>query len=303
METTKQPKPIIAGIGEILWDMFPDGGRLGGAPTNFACHCHQLGAEAYPVSCVGDDDLGQETLAQLKQLGVSARYLQESAEHETGRVLVSLDEGGKPSYEILEGVAWDFLTFTPEWKALAHSLDAVCFGVLSQRSTQTRETIYRFLKEMPEKAIRIFDVNLREPFFSKAPVEESLRLASILKLSDEELPVLARYFDLSGDVKNQLSRLRERFDLDLIAYTRGPDGSLLLSAEGVNETSGLSITAVDSVGAGDSFTAALCTGLLAGMSLPEVNTFANKVAAFVCSRHGACPELPAYLILNENPHQ
>lgn len=295
METNRKPKPTIAGIGEILWDLFPDGGRLGGAPANFACHCNQLGAEAYPVSCIGDDELGLQTRAQLERLGVNTRYLQESREHETGKVLVSLDESGKPSYQIPEGVAFDFLTFTPELKSLAQSLDAVCFGVLSQRSARTRGTIYRFLREMPQGSVKIFDVNLREPFFSKERIESSLQLATVLKLSDEELPVLADYFDLKGDVIDQLTDLRSHFKLNLIAYTRGPDGSILIGEEGVYETPGLEITAVDSVGAGDSFTAALCTGLLAGMSLTDINIFANKVAAFVCSSNGACPIFPPFL--------
>ncbi len=289
------PNPRIAGIGEILWDMFPDGGRLGGAPTNFACHCHQLGAEAYPVSRVGDDELGRQTRAELEQRGVSADFVQESATHPTGRVLVTLDGAGKPTYQILEDMAWDHLAFTPELKTLARSLDAACFGVLAQRSCTSRETIQSILREMPEGSIRILDVNLRAPFYSKELVETSLGLATILKLSDEELPVLAGYFDLTGDVNRQLAALRERFGLDLVAYTRGSDGSILVGADETDETRGLEITAVDSVGAGDSFTAALCMALLKDASLAEANAFANRVAAFVCSRNGATPELPAEL--------
>jgi len=291
-------KPKIAGIGEILWDMFPDGGRLGGAPTNFACHCQQLGGETYPVSCVGNDELGRQTLAALKQLSVNADFVQQSSTHPTGRVLVSLDAAGKPTYDILEDVAWDHLEFTPELGALAETLDAACFGVLSQRSERSRKTVRTFLCAMPERSLRIFDVNLRAQFFSKQRIEESLQLATVLKLSDEELPVLAGYFDLNGEVTDQLSTLRDRFQLNLVAYTRGRDGSLLIGTDEVNEAPGLEVRAVDSVGAGDSFTAALCMGLLKGLSLSEVNTFANKVAAFVCSRKGACPKLPGHLKLN-----
>ncbi len=289
------PKPKIVGIGELLWDMLPDGGRLGGAPTNFACHCHQLGGEAYPVSCVGDDDLGRRARAGLEHLGVSTEYIQQSATHPTSRVLVSLDNAGKPSYEILADVAWDHLEFTSNLKNLATSLNAACFGVLAQRTAGSRETIRTFLRQMPERALKILDVNLREPFFSKELVSESLELATILKLSDEELPVLSGYFALEGSVIERLADLRKRFSLDLIAYTRGPDGSILMGADETDENHGFEVIAVDSVGAGDSFTAALCTGLLRGKSLAEVNTFANRVAAFVCSQNGATPELPADL--------
>ncbi|MAT14473.1 MAG: carbohydrate kinase [Planctomyces sp.] len=287
--------PKVVGIGEILWDVFPDGERLGGAPSNFACHCHQLGADAYPVSCVGDDDLGHRTHSELEQRGVSPEFIQQSDAYPTGRVLVTLDEGGKPTYQIIEDVAWDYLTFTPQWKSLAESLNAACFGVLSQRSPQSRETVREFLRHMPEDSLRIFDVNLRKPFYSKELVADSLELATILKLSDEELPVLADYFGLSGTVREQLAALRERFHLSLIAYTRGSEGSILAGAHETDENAGVDTKVIDSVGAGDSFTASLCVGLLKGLPLAEVNAFANRVAAYVCSQKGACPKLPPEL--------
>jgi len=288
----------VAGIGETLWDMFPDGGRLGGAPTNFSCHCHQLGGNAHPISCVGDDGLGRQARVKLAQLGVNTTYVLESPIHPTGRVMVSLDDDGKPTYEILERVAWDHLSFTPELEALARSLDAVCFGTLGQRAAESREAIRAFLTHMPEHALKIFDVNLRAPFYSQTRVEESLQLATVLKLSDEELPVLADYFGLSGSPEAQLSALRSRFNLDLIAYTRGHEGSILLDKNESDAFPGIPATVVDSVGAGDSFTAALCMGLLKRESLAEVNMFANEVAAFVCSQKGACPPLPAHLKSN-----
>ena len=280
----------------MLWDIFPEGGRLGGAPTNFACHCRQLGGDAYPVSCVGDDDLGRQARVELERLAVSADFVQQSTTHPTGRVLVSLDAGGKPGFEILDDMAWDYLQFTPDLRELAGTLDAICFGVLAQRASRSRDTIRTVLRTMPERSLKIFDVNLREGFFSKPLIEASLQLASVLKLSDEELPVLAGYFDLAGGVTDQLARLRERFGLDLIAYTRGRDGSLLMAADAINETAGLEVRAVDTVGAGDSFTAALCMGLLNGMSFAGINALANKVAAFVCSQKGATPSLPADLL-------
>ncbi|MGJ8724764.1 MAG: carbohydrate kinase family protein [Roseibacillus sp.] len=286
----------IAGIGEILWDLFPDGRRLGGAPVNFAAHCHQLGCEAYPVSMVGPDLVGLRTRDRLAELKMSDRFIQESSDLPTGRVLVTVDGAGKPTYTILENVAWDGLVFSPELGELAASLDAACFGVLAQRSPITRKTIGQFLSAMPQESIRICDVNLREPFFSKEIVEGSLKQASILKLSDEELPVLADYFQLEGSVVEQLKALHQQFALTHVAYTRGGEGSLIISADEVNECAGIPVKPVDTVGAGDSFTAALACGLLRQWPLERVNSFANRVASFVCSQKGATPNLPAELL-------
>ncbi len=286
----------VAGIGEVLWDVFPHHKRLGGAPANFACHCWQLGANAYPVSCVGTDPLGLAIRDELRDMGVDTSYVLESDTFPTGTVRVTLNDQGKPSYQIFEDVAWDHIPFTGELKALAETLDAVCFGSLSQRSAVSRETIRSFLRHMPENALKIFDVNLRQSYFSKERVEDSLRLASALKLSDEELPVLAECFDLRGDVMDQLNELRENFDLKLVAYTRGPDGSVLLRGEEVDDAPCLKGPVVDSVGAGDSFTASLCMGILKGWPLNKVNLFANRVAAFVCSQKGATPTLPQQLV-------
>ncbi len=286
----------VAGIGELLWDVFPNHKRIGGAPANFAYHCGQLGAKAYPVSCVGTDELGQRIRDELRNMGVDASYVLESDTFPTGTVQVTLNDQGKPSYQIFENVAWDHIPFTSELQALAETLDAVCFGSLSQRSPVSRETIRSFLRHMPENALKIFDVNLRQSYFSKEHVEESLRLASALKLSDEELPVLAGYFGLPGDVMAQLNGLRERFDLKLVAYTRGPDGSVLLRGDEVDDAPCLEGPVVDTVGAGDSFTASLCMGILKGWPLNKVNLFANRVAAFVCSQKGATPTLPQHLM-------
>ncbi len=235
----------VAGIGELLWDVFSDHKRLGGAPANFAYHCRQLGAKAYPVSCVGKDPLGRAILDELRSMDADASHVLESDTFPTGTVQVTLNDKGKPSYQIFENVAWDHIPFTSELKALAETLDAVCFGSLSQRSPVSRETIHSFLRHMPEKALKIFDVNLRQSYFSKEQVEDSLGLASALKLSDEELPVLAGYFDLPGDVMAQLNGLRERFDLELVAYTRGPDGSVLLRGDEVDDAPGLTGLAVE----------------------------------------------------------
>jgi len=286
----------VAGIGELLWDVFPHHKRLGGAPANFAFHCYQLGAKAYPISCVGRDELGRRILDELREMGADTSFVLENDTFPTGTVRVTLNDKGKPSYHIFEDVAWDHIVFTSGLKALAAKLDAVCFGSLSQRSTVSREAIRSFVQHMPREALKIFDVNLRQSFFSKEQIEGSLQLASILKLSDEELPVLAGYFGLRGDVMAQLNGLRERFDLKLVAYTRGPDGSLLVGSEEVDDAPGQEGLAVDSVGAGDSFTASICMGVLKGWPLNKVNEFANRVATFVCSQKGATPTLPEHLI-------
>ena len=286
----------IAGIGELLWDVFPETKRLGGAPANFAYHCKQFGADAYTVSCVGKDSLGKNLHQELKVIGVDTSYIIESKEYETGRVNVSLNDQGKPIYEIIENVAWDYIPFTPEIKALAKRLDAVCFGTLAQRSSVSRKTIQTFLQNMPQNTLKIFDVNIRQSFYSKKLIEESLQLANILKLSDEELPVLADFFKLEGNVPDQIKKIQTKFDLDLVAYTRGAEGSLLLNKSETDDFPGLKANAIDSVGAGDSFTASLCMGLLRGWSLDKINLFANKVASFVCSQKGATPILPKSLI-------
>ncbi|MEP2777652.1 MAG: carbohydrate kinase [Luteolibacter sp.] len=289
---------IVAGLGELLWDIFPGRRCIGGAPANFAWHCRQLGAEAYPVSCIGAEALGVEMRAELHDMGVDTTYVLEDRSLPTGAAIVNLDEGGKASYEIVENVAWDHLTMNDELKSLAASLDAVCFGTLSQRSAMNRDFIRLFLQVMPEKSLKIFDVNFRQSLYSRPLVEKSLQLANVLKLSDEELGVMVSYFDLEGDTTQQLRQLLVKFDLRLVAYTRGEHGSLLLSADDSSCMKALPSQVVDSVGAGDSFTAALCMGLLAGWSLPEVNRFSNEVATFVCSQQGATPNLPMNLAAN-----
>ena len=288
-------KSKVVGIGEILWDVFPDHKRLGGAPTNFAFHAHQLGADAWPVSSIGSDALGQEVLQQLISLGMESTYVNVSERHPTGVVEVILN-AGKPSYQIHENVAWDHIPFTEALRELAESLDAVCFGSLAQRSEESRETIQSFLSHVRADAIKIFDINLRQAFYNRALIEESLEQANILKLSDEELPTLAEYFALEGMVEEQLRKLLQMFTLRMVAFTRGAEGSLLVTPEGKDDFAGCECQVVDSVGAGDSFTASLCTGLLKGWPLNEVNAFANQVAAFVCSQKGATPILPDNLV-------
>ncbi|VGO12585.1 Fructokinase [Pontiella desulfatans] len=282
----------VIGIGELLWDMFPEGKRLGGAPMNFCYHCQQLGAKGYPVSAVGSDVYGADILDFLVGKQVTADFVAVDDVHPTGTVDVTVDKCGKPAYVIKEQVAWDYIPLTGEMLSLAHRADAVCFGSLAQRNGMSNKTIRTFLAAMKPESIRIFDVNLRQQYYTEEIIRESLNFCNILKLSDEELPVLAKMFRISGTVEWQLKRLRKMFDLDVVVYTRGPAGSLLISSEGISDHPGYPGDALNSVGAGDSFTATLCMGLLCGMSLDGINAHANRVATFVCSQDSATPELP-----------
>jgi fructokinase len=287
--------PVVVGIGEMLWDVFPEGKKLGGAPLNFSHHCGQLGASAHPVSAVGADADGAEIRQILASKNLPDAQVQTDTAHPTGRVNVTL-QNGKPTYEILAEVAWDYIRFDQNLWDLASRADAVCFGSLAQRSPVSCTTIQAFLEAMRPEALRIFDVNLRQNFYSKEILETSLRHANIFKLSDEELPTLARFFDLTGQVLNQLQALRGMFDLRLVAYTRGGEGSLLVTANETSDHPGIPTEVVDTVGAGDSFTATLCMGLLQNLPLAEINRRACQVASFVCSQSGATPQLPSNLI-------
>ncbi len=288
-------KFIVVGIGELLWDLFPEGKRLGGAPMNFCYHAQQLGAKGIPVSAVGSDELGQELRQVLFEKGIADSFVETVSRHLTGTVSIALDPEGKPAYAIHEPVAWDAISHADSLTRLARRTDAACFGSLAQRSPLSRSTIQAFLQAMRPDALRVFDVNLRQKFYSEEIVGKSLRLANILKLSDEELPVLAEMFGLAGSVQDRLADLMKRFELQLIAYTRGADGSLLVSADETCDHPGCPGAAVNSVGAGDSFTAALCMGLLNKNRLNDINEHANRVATFVCSQDGATPALPKEL--------
>lgn len=286
--------PVVVGIGEMLWDVFPESKKLGGAPLNFSHHCAQLGASAHPVSAVGTDADGAEIRQILASKNLPDAHVQTDTAHPTGRVNVTL-QNGKPTYEILTEVAWDNIHFDQSLRDLASRADAVCFGSLAQRSPVSRATIQAFLEAMRPEALRIFDVNLRQNFYSKEILEASLRHATVFKLSDEELPTLARFFDLTGQVPDQLQALRRMFDLRLVAFTRGGEGSLLVAAGETSDHPGIPTKVVDTVGAGDSFTAALCMGLLQNHPLDQINQRACEVAAFVCSQAGATPKHPPHI--------
>lgn len=282
----------VAGIGEVLWDVFPEGEQLGGAPANVACQCARLGAQAYLISCVGNDDRGVRARNYLRGHGVDLSCLAVSSEFETGVVNIVLDAQGKPAYEIREGVAWDHIPWSEDLKPVLARLDAICFGTLAQRGELSRSCIESCLAGVPEKCLRVFDVNLRMQFYSREILRRSLEAANALKLNDEELPVLAAMFGLSGTDREQLEQLMDIFDLRIAALTCGAKGAWMMTREEADFSVSPEITVVDTVGAGDAFTAAMITGFLAGNPLSEINRDANALAAYICTVKGALPSLP-----------
>ena len=282
----------VIGLGELLWDMLPGGRQLGGAPANFAYHAGALGAEACVISRVGRDADGRGLVARLAQLGIGTACIEEDPVAPTSTVTVSLGADGQPAYTIHENVAWDALVGEAAARQAVATADAVYFGTLAQRSETSRRTIRTLLGLVPPASLRIFDVNLRQHYYSHAIIEESLALADVLKLNETELPQLAEMFHLSGDERAQVDALARRFALRVVAYTRGGRGSLLRASGEWSEHAGLPTIVADTVGAGDSFTAALALGLLAGWPLDMVNERATALAAYVCSQPGATPPLP-----------
>jgi len=282
------------GLGEVLWDLLPGGRQLGGAPANFAYHAHALGAESLVVSRVGRDDLGRDLVEHLNALGLVTSGISVDPAAPTGTVSVTLDPTGQPTYTIHTDVAWDFLEAGPEVLRAAAGADAVCFGTLAQRHPVARDSIRRLLQATRPEALRIFDINLRQRFWSREVIVESLALANVLKLNDEELPIL---MDLLGwpceDDQGLMARLAQRFDLRAVALTRGARGSLLWTADRSWNWPGSDLKVADTVGAGDSYTAALALGLLSGKSPEDILRIAHRVADFVCTQPGATPPMPA----------
>jgi len=291
----------IAGIGELLWDLLPQGKQMGGAPCNFAFHAMQAGFEAHVISAIGEDEDGREILRVMSQLGLDRKHVQKRADFPTGTVSVELDREGIPSYTIHENVAWDHIAWTRELETLAGEVEAVCFGSLAQRHHESGQTILRFLEATSPDCLRVFDINLRQSFYDRATLLRSLELSNVLKLNEEELPVLADFLNFQGREGEVLTRLMEDFQLRLIAYTQGSQGSWLMTP---GESSHCEVPAVeiaDTVGAGDSFTAALLAGTLNGLPLKSIHQTATEVAAFVCSRPGATPSLPDGLLRQLHP--
>jgi fructokinase len=285
------PDTILA-LGEVLWDMLPSGKQLGGAPANFTFQCRNLGANARLVTRIGRDDLGRDVVNGFRSGGLPTDTVQVDPDFPTGTVDVSLSADGQPLYTIRAGAAWDRIEADPIAIRHAASADAVCFGTLAQREEPSRRSIRALVQAARSGALRMFDVNLRAPFVDQDVIEGSLNLANALKLNDQELPILAAMFDLPAEPRTAMAGLARRFDLTLVALTRGSNGSLLL-ADGIwSDHPGVPAEVLDTVGAGDAFTAALVVGRLAGRSLDAINQHANAVAAFVCSRPGGSPALP-----------
>ena len=280
-------KKVIVGIGEILWDMLPSGKALGGAPANFAYHAARLGEEGWAVSAVGDDALGLEIrdIVADKQLN----NIIATSDKATGTVEVELNDKGVPSYNIMEDVAWDNIPFTAEMEALAKRADAVCFGSLVQRMN-SRQTVMRFLRAMRPDALKVFDINLRQHYYSAEVIEESLRLADILKINDDEIGIVSRLFSLGEDATGACRELIARYGLELVILTKGPEGSQVITSNQVIPQGTDDVEIVDTVGAGDSFTAAFVVSYLRGDTLTQAQRLASETASYVCSRKGAMPE-------------
>jgi len=283
--------PILA-VGEVLWDLLPGGKKLGGAPANFAYHGRSLGADGSLVTRVGDDDLGREVVNRLKTLELPTDAVQVDPDRPTGTVAVELAGDGQPCFTIREQVAWDRIEPITADLDRAARADAICFGSLAQRAEPSRGTIRALVAATGPGALRVFDVNLRPPFVDRGVIAESLGLANVLKLNEHELPELAAMFDMPSDPREAMAGLADRFGLKLVALTRGPLGSLLLADGRWSEHPGQAIAVVDTIGAGDAFTAAMVVGTLAGRPLDAINDHANAVAAFVCSQPGGTPALP-----------
>jgi fructokinase len=287
--------PFIIGVGELIWDVFPAGKQLGGAPGNFAHHARQLGAESLLISRVGDDSLGREALAQIAGLGLRTDGITVHPTVPTGAATITLDPQGKPTFIIQAPSAWDFIEATRENLRQAARADAICFGTLGQRHPASRAAVQALVAAAPKTALRIFDLNLRQTFWTTDVILQSLRLANVVKLNDEELPVVANALGLTGDDSNQLHELADRFNLRVIALTRGAAGSVLFADGQIVSRDAAKQAVVDTVGAGDSFTAALTVGLLRGCDLAAIHKAATDISGFVCSRPGATPALPPEL--------
>ena len=283
-------KRTIVGLGEVLWDLLPGGRKLGGAPANFAYFANLVGDRGIVASRVGEDDHGRQAEAMLRHLGAGIDYLQRDSVHPTGSVQVHVDAAGQAQFEIAQPVAWDFLQWTPAWEQLVETADAVCFGTLAQRSPASRETIQQFLRSTRPQALRVFDVNLRPPFYSAEVLRTSLALADIVKLNHEELPVLAAMLGIAGHSDRATAQaLFRSHNFKLVCVTRGGCCSLLIGTQGADEHPGFRVKVADTVGAGDAFTATLVHHYLLGASLAHMNESANRVGAWVASQVGATP--------------
>lgn len=289
----EENKKVVVGMGEALWDVLPEGKKIGGAPANFAYHVGQFGLDSCVVSAVGDDALGNEIIENFNSKGL--KRLIEKVPYPTGTVQVEIDPAGIPQYDIKENVAWDNIPFTPELEKLAKRTKAVCFGSLAQRNVVSRETISRFLDAMPkdEDSLVVFDVNLRQGFYTKEILCESMQRCNILKINDEELVTVSRLFGYPGiDLQDKCWILLGKYNLKMLILTCGVNGSYVFTPGSVSFLPTPQVKVADTVGAGDSFTAAFIASILKGMPVTEAHRHAVNTSAFVCTQKGAMPVLP-----------
>jgi len=287
-------KNIIIGLGEILWDMLPSGKKLGGAPANFAYIVSQFGFDGYAVSAIGNDLLGKEILDNLKEKKLN--FLIEKVGFPTGTVAVTIDETGNPQYEICKGVAWDNIPFTSQTEMLAKICSAVCFGSLAQRSEFSRNTILKFLELVPEKALKIFDINLRQLFYSKEIIEKSLKICNVLKMNDEEMVIISNLFEYQGLSEDAIcKKILNDYQMKMVVLTKGETGSYIFADDIVSYIETPKVSVVDTVGAGDSFTGSLVAALFNGKTIQEAHRLAVEISAYVCTQQGATPEFPPKL--------
>lgn len=292
-------KNIVVGLGEILWDVFPERKVLGGAPANFAYHVSQFGFNGYAVSAIGGDLLGKEISASLEEKGLN--YLIETTDYPTGTVQVTLNKAGVPQYEICENVAWDNIPFTARTENLAKNTQTVCFGSLAQRNSVSRETVRKFIAAMPENSLKIFDINLRLDFFTKEIIHDSLQMANMMKINDEEVLKIATLYGWDGEEQDICRRLVAEYDLEILILTKGTDGSFVFTPRQTSYQPTPRIHVADTVGAGDSFTAAFVAAYLHGERIEDAHQLAVEVSAYVCLQHGAMPKLAdSYLELFRN---
>ncbi len=286
---------IVVGMGEALWDVLPEGKKIGGAPANFAYHVSQFGLNSRVVSAVGDDKLGMEILDNFREKKLNTMV--EIVPYPTGTVQVELDNEGVPCYDIKEGVAWDNIPYTPALEDLAKHTTAVCFGSLAQRSVVSRETINRFLDTMPaENTLKIFDINLRQGFYTKEILCNSFRKCNVLKINDEELVTVSRMFGYPGiDLQDKCWILLAKYNLKMLILTCGVNGSYVFTPGEVSFVETPKVEVADTVGAGDSFTAAFVASILSGLSIGEAHKLAVETSAYVCTQNGAMPVLPRSL--------
>lgn len=282
----------VVGLGEALWDVLPDGKKLGGAPANFAFHSGQFGLNSIAVSALGEDKLAEETIAQLKQKKLN--FCMPRVPYPTGTVQVTLDNDGVPTYDIKENVAWDNIPFNDEVKDVALNTRAVCWGSLAQRNVVSRSTIFNFLDATPNDCMKIFDINLRQHFYTKEAIRESIKRCNVLKINDEELVALGRMFGYAGlDMENKCWLILGKYNLDILVLTCGTNGSYVFTPGEMSYQPTPRVNVADTVGAGDSFTGSFCASILAGKTVKEAHKLATQVSAYVCTQNGAMPVLPS----------